>query len=88
MSIMKRDLLITIEAGRDTCQECEYRDDDECDLFGFSLDDEGHRRPECIEAEGKMVDAFIRGQSKFVELPVVETEKTTTDNVTTPTKSN
>jgi hypothetical protein len=86
MSIMKRDLLITIEAGKDTCQECDYRDDDECVLFGFYLDDEGHRRPECIEAEGKMVDALIRA-IPIVKEPMPPDPPTTTDNVTTPTRA-
>lgn len=68
MSIMKRQLLITIESGRDTCQECEYRDkNDGCELFLESLDDEGHRIPKCVEAEGKMVEAQIRLSAKTAE---------------------
>ncbi len=62
MPVMKRDLLVTIESGQDTCQECEHRNtrDDSCDLFLLSLDDEGHRLPECANAEGKMIDRTIR----------------------------
>ena len=69
MAIMKRALLITIESGKDTCQDCEYRDtgDGSCELFLESLDDEGHRIPKCIEAEGKMVEAQIRLSAKTAE---------------------
>jgi hypothetical protein len=70
MSIMKRDLLITIESGQDTCQDCEFRrkDADSCDLFLLSLDDEGHRLTECKEAEGKMIDTHIRMAAKTAQV--------------------
>lgn len=66
MAIMKRELLVVIEAGKDTCQECEFRNtrDDSCELFQLSLDDEGHRLPQCVEAEGKMIEATIRCAAK------------------------
>jgi hypothetical protein len=66
MAIMKRQLLISIEAGKDTCQECEFHNTrvDSCELFSLSLDDEGHRLPKCIEAEGQMIEATIRCAAK------------------------
>lgn len=60
MSIMKRDLLLSVEAGKDTCQECDYRREDSCELFMLSLDDEGHRLIKCVEAEEKALEAVIR----------------------------
>ena len=74
MSIMKRALLLEIESGKDTCQECEFRDRDadSCELFNLSLDDEGHRLAECVNAEGRMVEATIRCSTvKTADAPVV-----------------
>lgn len=52
---MKRQLLITIDAGEVVCQGCDWHkgddEDGECLMFSMSLTDGVVRDPKCLKAE-------------------------------------
>lgn len=55
---MKKQLLIEVDCGEVTCQECDFynRKGEACEMFQTSLVDDCVRDPRCINAEQKARD--------------------------------
>ncbi len=68
---MKRLLVLEIDCGNKTCGECEYKHDDDCDLYQVSLEEDVLRHYKCIEAEQKAIEMSIascrKAEAKSIE---------------------